>query len=478
MQKMNLLLLLVMVLFTKAHAQQKTFDQPVKLKSSSIKIDANGFTANTYVELEFYNPQDKDVEGYRTFTLNDGQVITDFQLELNGKFRDGSIEERWKANRAYSQIVGKRIDPAILQMDYQDHYSLRIYPIAARSTRKINFTISQLLSRNAHGMTYTMPLGFAEITEQFALAINVSDIKQLPKANSGLIANLPFKWENRHSELLWNASNLSLNQPVSFIIPVKDNAIQLCISPAETGGSFSLNLLPAISRYYSEKSNHISVYWDVSMSSSTRDRVKELEYLKAYIEYNRINSVTVKLFNDHIVRTIEYSKGVYPFNKLCSFIFDQEASGATDYSALDLANDKADAILLFTDGFASWGNKKIIPPTMPISCIVSGSSINYNALKKITAGNGGSIVNLNTLKVGDAVSNNGKPENYLYAYTSSGKTVLINETFPIQLGNPIQLSGTFERSDTLVLRFGNSSRVNETLTIPLSPTNKIGRAHV
>ncbi|MBK7433696.1 MAG: hypothetical protein IPI66_07195 [Chitinophagaceae bacterium] len=42
-----------------------------------------------------------------------------FSTELNGKYREGSIDERWKAIRAYSQIVGKRIDPAILQMDYQ-----------------------------------------------------------------------------------------------------------------------------------------------------------------------------------------------------------------------------------------------------------------------------------------------------------------------------------------------------------------------
>jgi hypothetical protein len=32
-------------------------------------------------------------------------VITGFQLELNGRYRDGSIEEKWKARTAYNTIV-------------------------------------------------------------------------------------------------------------------------------------------------------------------------------------------------------------------------------------------------------------------------------------------------------------------------------------------------------------------------------------
>ncbi len=64
-------------------------------------------------------------------------MITAFQLGLNGKYRNGSIEEKWKAANAYNRIVGKRIDPALLVMEYADHYSLRIYPVPAKGSRKI-----------------------------------------------------------------------------------------------------------------------------------------------------------------------------------------------------------------------------------------------------------------------------------------------------------------------------------------------------
>lgn len=145
MQKLFLPLLFILAFNIQSNAQQRLFDQPVQLKNCSISITANPFIATTVIEMEFYNPKDQEVEARQEFQLNRGQVITGFQLELNGKYREGSIEERWKARQAYSSIVGKRVDPALLQMNGQNNYSLNIYPVAAKSSRKIKFTIVQMM---------------------------------------------------------------------------------------------------------------------------------------------------------------------------------------------------------------------------------------------------------------------------------------------------------------------------------------------
>ena len=101
----------------------------MQLKNCNIRVQSGQFTASTFVEMEFYNPNDKVLEGLHQFELNPGQVITAFQLELNGKYRDGTLEEKWKATNAHNSIVGKRIDPALLSMDHNNFYSLRIYPV-------------------------------------------------------------------------------------------------------------------------------------------------------------------------------------------------------------------------------------------------------------------------------------------------------------------------------------------------------------
>ena len=127
-------------------AQQRR-GRSMELKSCSIDIKADMFTATTFIEMGFYNRHDTELEGLYSFELHPGQVITAFQLDLNGKYRDGSIEEKWKASNAYNTIVGKRIDPALLTMDYANHYSLRIYPVPAKGSRKVTMTIQQLLVR-------------------------------------------------------------------------------------------------------------------------------------------------------------------------------------------------------------------------------------------------------------------------------------------------------------------------------------------
>jgi hypothetical protein len=140
---------------------QAKWDRQMELKNCSIDVKADMFTATTFIEMEFYNPNNSELEGLHQFELKPGQVITGFQLDLNGKYRDGSIEEKWKATNAYNTIVGKRVDPALLTMDYADHYSLRIYPVPANGSRRITMTIQQLLTREKNNLLYSLLMAMA-----------------------------------------------------------------------------------------------------------------------------------------------------------------------------------------------------------------------------------------------------------------------------------------------------------------------------
>ena len=467
MQKITYLFVFAMILLAKTNAQQKSFDQSVQLKNCNIRIDANSFIATTFIEMEFYNPQDKEVEGAKFFNLNNGQVITAFQLELNGKYKEGSIEERWKARSTYSTIVGKRVDPALLQMDYINHYSLHIYPIAAHGSRKINFTITQLMQQDNGKAVYHLPLEFSEYTDSFKLYINVNSSMQLPVSNPGLIKASNFFIRNEKAELEWNTTAIQLNKPISFFIPINNNGQQLCTSTADKGSTFILNILPDVSQYFSAKPETIAVFWDVSLSSEERDKVKELEFLKKYIETNNINKAVFTLFNQKIVKTIQYTRSEYNFNAIKNYLLEYPSSGATNYNLLDLASVQADAILLFSDGIASWGNNKVSPATIPVNCITTRAHYNSSALYAIIGKSGGAIIDLNTKSIEIAIKKIEQSENFLYGYKSSGNSVKINETFPYKLGNNILLSGSFMHPDTLYLQFGNSNRINKIIPVYL-----------
>ena len=176
------------------------------------------FTATTFIEMEFCNPNNQEIEGLYRFELKPGQVITAFQLDLNGKYRDGSIEEKWKATNAYNSIVGKRIDPALLTMEYANHYSLRIYPVPANGCRKVTMTIQQLLIGDKKELLYSLPLLISDTVRYFKLNIAVNGNTN-PAVRSGLLTGKSFLGENDNHSLSMITENSMLKSPVSFSIP-------------------------------------------------------------------------------------------------------------------------------------------------------------------------------------------------------------------------------------------------------------------
>ena len=48
----------------------------MQLKSCRIDIKSDEFTATTFIEMEFYNPNNQEMEGLHRFELKPGQVIT------------------------------------------------------------------------------------------------------------------------------------------------------------------------------------------------------------------------------------------------------------------------------------------------------------------------------------------------------------------------------------------------------------------
>ena len=80
----------------------RLLNQTMIINNCNVNITVNCFHATTQLELEFYNHRAQEIEGYIVFNLKPHQAITGFELDLNGKYRKGTIEERWKATNAYN----------------------------------------------------------------------------------------------------------------------------------------------------------------------------------------------------------------------------------------------------------------------------------------------------------------------------------------------------------------------------------------
>lgn len=475
MKKLLSAVILHVLLLPSLTAQSRLFDQGVQLKTCNISIEANQFVAKTFIEMEFYNPKDTEVEGYQSFTLNKGQVVTDFQLELNGKYRDASIEEKWKAIRAYSSIVGKRVDPAILQMSYNNYYNIHIYPVPAHGSRKVTMTIHQLMVEDSGRLNYYMPLNFTSNTESFNLKIRVDNGSVMPECNHGLLDTGYFILGDRNAELNLGLKNTILARPVSFSLPLKNSSPQLCITNEDGVGKFLIRFSPTMVKYYDVQPHSISVFWDVSSSSGSRNIKKEIDFLEQYILLNKITSTTVTLFNQDIRQTVAMDSRTKDFNVLRSYLANYSYSGATTFGNLDFSSVKADAVLLFSDGFNSFGKSTPKPATVQVNCIVSSPVFGEQQLRNIIGSTGGALIDLFKTPVSGAVKLISSATNFLMKYNSKNSSVYMNEKFPLPLQDNILLSGTFSTDDHLRLIYGNTGSVNKIEEIYLSITDTCSR---
>ncbi len=431
----------------------------MELKSCFIDIKADQFTATTFIEMEFCNPNDRAIEGLHRLELKPGQVITAFQLDLNGKYRDGSIEEKWKATNAYNTIVGKRIDPALLTMDYTGHYSLRIYPVPAKGCRKVTMTIQQLLTAGKNNLQYYLPLNIIDTVQNFRLNISVNGNAN-PFAKTGLIADRYFARSNGKYSFYWNTENILLKTPLAFSIPISAKP-EVCIKTNDKQTFFALRFQPSFPREYTMQPKLLTVFWDASASLSKRNVSKEISFLKQFISWHHISQLTIIPFSYKLLDTaIFYTENGFN-SRWQQYLQNITYDGSTQLGAIDISGIGSDMALLFTDGNNTYGKSKPKTGNTIVSCFHTSNTANLSALQQIVGASGGRVIDLNKTSISEAVNGSSHGENWLLNVSSASGKMIIEQTMPLKQEETIFISGTMAAGiDTLYFQYGSNGRVN------------------
>lgn len=446
---------------TQISAQQK-WDRPMKLKSCFIGIRADQFTAATFIEMEFCNPNDREIEGLYRFELKSGQVITAFQLDLNGKYRDGSIEEKWKATNAYNTIVGNRIDPALLSMDYSGHYNLRIYPVPAKGCRKVTMTIQQLLTAEKNQLQYFLPLNNNDTVQYFRLNIHVNGNNNNPLTKHGLIADKYFVNAEGGYKFNWNAENVLLKSPVAFSMPLPAES-QVCIKTNNDQTFFALRFRPSFPKEEQIRPKLLTVFWDASPSLTKRDITKEINFLKQFISWHNISQLTIIPFNYRLLDTAMFYTENGFNSRWQQYLHNITYDGSTQLGVIDLSNTSSDITLIFTDGNNTYGKSRPKTSNAIVSCIHSSRTANLNALQEIVGASGGKVIDLNKTSISSAIAASSNAENWLLNVSSASGKTIIEQAMPLKQAEVLFINGTMpQRTDTLYFQYGSNGHITNT----------------
>jgi TonB-dependent SusC/RagA subfamily outer membrane receptor len=464
-------LLLAAIQTTAQNTDQRLWDRQMKLKTGSIQITTDGFTATTFIELEFYNSHISEIEGLFKFHLKPEQIITAFQLDLNGKYRDGSIEEKWKATNTYNRIVGKRVDPALLTKEYDNNYNLRIYPVPAKQSRKVTITIQQVLKEKAGVLEYLLPFTVADTVEQFSVSVTAYNNIQPPQSSLGLIRNELFIYNKNNWTLVKHFSSVTLNKPVQFEWRIPDNPFY-CTKKADGKNYFALRYQPAVDSIYQLHPSKIHVFWDASGTGHYRNTAKEISFLKQYLSVHNVKELTLITFNHEILDTLVFQPTGNSWLKLTEYLRNINYDGGTRLSRLNFSNINSDVIILFSDGKNSITSKIPAPAKIPVFCINTSAVSDSNQLIRIAGTSGGRYIALNKQSIARSIELASFAENYLIDIISSGQSIF-ESRLNAKLNQRLLVYGTGKAAvDTLTFVYGNNSAVSGKEEIIINHNNQ------
>lgn len=262
-------------------------EQPVQLQRARIEGDVQAGIAQTRITLEFHNPNRRVLEGELQFPLGDGQQISGFALDINGEMRDAVPVPKDRGRQVFEEIARRGVDPGLLEQTAGNQFRLRIYPLPAGGSRRVQLVMREPLAFDGHGWQWTLPLQFA------AGAASVELKLQAPGATAAGTA--PFRISA--GQLQWQGRGAQLPKQLQWSLPAARQA-QVQVAPWQDGHYLLAQLQVSTGSTPRTLPREIGLLWDGSGSGGQRDRTREFALLDRYFAAMGDGTVALTVLRD------------------------------------------------------------------------------------------------------------------------------------------------------------------------------------
>ena len=379
---------------------------PMQLQELSMDILVMGQTAVTTMEMTFYNPNDRVMEGEFEFPLSNGQEVSRFALDIDGKLREGVVVDKALGRQAFEDIARRNVDPGLLEKTEGNNFRARVYPMPAQGTRRILIAFEQELSQKDERDFYFLPIASGVKLKHFKLRTEVVSRRVKADIENTLQLNFGQSRNSYISEV--KKDNYTLDKNIGLTFPKIDKPQLLTATKGTDSYLYGNIALGKQSLREKEKPKSIGILWDISSSSQKRDFAKEFALLDTY--FKEIKEVKVALTTFHI-----RSSSAIPFKvengnwqELRQYLEKLVYDGATDPQAM-LFPQESDEYFLFSDGIFNFRDKNFDFTRLigqlhaPVNVVSSQLVANMDKLQYLSGATGGSFINLNTQEVSQAV---------------------------------------------------------------------------
>lgn len=369
---------------------------PLRLESVVITTSVAGRLAQTAVELTFFNPNARVLEGELQFPLAEGQSITGMAMDFNGVMREAVPVEKARGQAVFEDITRQRVDPALAEKTVGNNFKLRVYPIPAAGRKTVVLRYEESLVQRVNEWIYRLPLGYGERVGRFAWNGNLAT-SHLPRVLRSSAGDPVFVRAASGYDVRLAREDVRMSGTIEIALAAQgaplavtqdfDGATWFYAEPA-VGGALVPRRAPT----------RIAIAWDASGSGAERDHAREFALLGAYFARFTDVEVALTVFRDRVepVQRMRVARGDWAALRR---VLEQVAyDGATNLSVLS-AIDGADEMLLFSDGISNYGDSALARPVMPTYAIGAAQSADVAALRALAERSGGRFVDAMTQAV-------------------------------------------------------------------------------
>ncbi len=160
-----------------SHAPHGTPTTQLDIQRQSVQVAVRDGLSETKVDQTFFNPSERDVEGWYWFNLPADASVTGFAVETNGVLVEGEFVEKREASQKYGQAKASGHSPAILEYVDARSYRARIFPIEALKTRRVVLRYVQLRPLVDGKLNYVYPMSSGKPSKvgEFSLRVDLGE---------------------------------------------------------------------------------------------------------------------------------------------------------------------------------------------------------------------------------------------------------------------------------------------------------------
>jgi len=376
-------------------------DRPVRLRLLRIDVEVAAGVAETRVQMEFFNPNSRVLEGKLQFPLGAGQVVSGFALDIDGQMRDAVPVEKARAEQVFEDITRRRVDPGLLQTTLGNNYELRVYPLNPQQSRSIVLTLVE-----AAPDRLVLPLAYAASVPRFELSLRYPGIDRAPEIESGNALGLAFQRDPRGgfgARVALADATLPRESLRVHAAPARADAIEVTTESRGGDTFFAISVPVAESSAPRPLPRRLQIVWDASGSGAERELDRELALLDAYFRRAGDSDVTLARVADVALPTERFSVRRGDWSALRRALQSTVHDGASNLGAVRHDGLSGEA-LWFSDGLANYGAPWRLSFPVPVFAISSAPSGDPSALRALAEASGGRHIDLQSLTHPQAVS--------------------------------------------------------------------------